>query len=95
VAPLIRFALEHAEQASLDHLEGVGLEVGEEEEQPVCRRRQGAVLIDGKPAGGAGFSIEAPRRHMGLERGLEGRDQLLKLVERHAREIGRVPLGCG
>ena len=28
------------------------------------------------------FPIEVTRRHMGLERGLEGRDELLKLVER-------------
>ena len=46
VNPLIGFALAHAEQAPLDHLEGVGLQVGENEEQPIFRRRQGAVLVD-------------------------------------------------
>ena len=48
---------------------------------------QRAVFVDGKPARGPRFPIEAPRGHMGLERRLEGRDQLLKLVERQAREI--------
>ena len=42
VDPLIGFALAHAEQASLDHLEAVGFRVGEQEERPVfgCRQRQ-------------------------------------------------------
>jgi hypothetical protein len=31
--------------------------------------------------------IHPPRRHPGVERGLEGRDELLKLVKRDAREI--------
>ena len=85
--PLIGFALAHAEQAPLDHLEAVCLQVREQEEQPVFRRRQGAVFVHGKLTGGAGFPIEAPRRHVGLERRLEGRDEELKLVERQAGEI--------
>ncbi|MGE3541879.1 MAG: hypothetical protein AB7N91_31230 [Candidatus Tectimicrobiota bacterium] len=32
-------------------------------------------------------SVEAPRGHMRLECGLEGRDELLKLVEGQAGEI--------
>jgi len=87
VDPLIGFALAHAKQASLDHLEAVGLQVREQEEQPIFWRRQGAVLIDAKLAGGPGFPIEAPRRHVGLKRRLKGRDQLLKLVEGQAGEI--------
>src|SRR2546426_183717 len=51
------------------------------------RRRQGAVLIDDKLADGPGFPIEAPRRQMRVERGLEGWNQLLKLVKGQAREI--------
>jgi hypothetical protein len=43
VEPLIGFALTHAKQTPLHHLEGVGLERGEQEEQPLCRRRKGAV----------------------------------------------------
>src|SRR6266849_2420381 len=85
--PLIRFALDHPEQAPLDHLKRRGLEVGENEEQAIFRRREGAVFVDGKPASGPGFPIHPPRRHPGVERGLEGRDQLLKLVKRYTREI--------
>ena len=44
VDPLIRFALAHAEQASLDHLERVGLQVGQEEEEAIFRCRQGQCL---------------------------------------------------
>jgi hypothetical protein len=85
--PLIRFALAHAAQAPLHHLERIGLQVGEQKEQPIFRRRQGAVLVDGKLASGAGFPIEAPHGHMRLKRRLKGWDKLLKLVERQAREI--------
>src|SRR5712691_5280300 len=81
------FTLPHAEQTSLHHLEGIGLEVREQEKEPILRRRQGTVFVDGTLAGGAGCPIEAPRGHRRLERGLKGWDELLKLVERQAREI--------
>jgi hypothetical protein len=87
VDPWIGFALAHAEQASLDDLEAVRLQVREQEEQPVFRRREGAVFVDGKLASGAGFAIEAPRRHMGSERSLEGRNEELKLIEHQAGQI--------
>jgi hypothetical protein len=85
--PLMGFALPQAEEASLPHLEGGGLQGGEEEEQPVFRCRQETVLIHAKLAGGPGCPIEPPRGHMRLERGLKGWDELLKLVARQAREI--------
>ena len=85
--PLIGFALPHAEQTSLDHLEAISLQISEQEEQPIFRRRQGAVFVHGKLAGRPGFPIEAPRGHMRLERRLKGRDQVLKLLEGQAREI--------
>ncbi len=85
--PLIGFPLHHPEQAPLHHLERVGLQVGEDEEQPIFWRRQGAVLVHGKPTSGPRLPIHPPRRHPGVERGLEGRDQLLKLVKRYTREI--------
>jgi hypothetical protein len=68
------FALAHTKQALVHHLEGVGLQGGTQEEQPVFRGRQGTVLIDGKLAGGPQFPIEAPRHHRGVERGFKGRD---------------------
>jgi hypothetical protein len=87
VHPLMGFALAHAEQAPLDHLEGIGLQGDENKPQPGFGRWQGAVLRDGKPAGGPGCAIEAPRGHRGLERHLERRDELLKLLARHAGHI--------
>src|SRR6266851_3749921 len=42
---------------------------------------------DAETAGRPGLPVEAPRRHMGVERGLKGRDELLKLVEGQAGEI--------
>jgi hypothetical protein len=90
--PLIRFALPHAEQASLDDLERIRFQVGQNKQQPVFGCPQGAVLIDGKSACDARFPIEAPHRHPGLERCLKGRDQLLKLVESQAGEIQEL---CG
>jgi len=63
------------------HIEGMS------KEQPIFRRRQGAVLIDGKLAGGPGFPIETPHGHMRLKRRLKRRDQLLKLVEGQAGQI--------
>src|SRR5262249_16106800 len=83
----IGFALAHAEQASLDHLEGIGLEVDQNEEQAIFRRRERTVFVHREPAGGPRFPIEAPRGKTRMERGLKGRDEALKLVERHAGEI--------
>jgi len=50
-------------------------------------RPEGAVLVYAKAACGPGFPIEAPRRHMRLEGGLEGRDEEPKLVEGQTCEI--------
>src|SRR5271166_4791484 len=41
----------------------------------------------GEPAGSPGFPIEAPCRHMRLERSLEGRHQRLKLIKGQTGEI--------
>src|SRR5215472_12103928 len=90
--PLMRFALPHAEQASLDDLKRIRFQVGQNKQEPVFGCPQGAVLIDGKSACGSRFPIEAPRRHSCVERGLKGRDQLLKLVEGQAGEIQEL---CG
>jgi len=81
------FALAHAEQAPLDHLEAVRFQIREQEEQPIFRHRQGAVFLHGKLAGRPRFPLEAPRGHMRVKRRLKGRDQLLKLVEGQAGAI--------
>ena len=87
VNPLVGFALAHAKYASLHDLEDRGFEVDEDEEQPIFRGREGAVLVHGEPACGPRLPIEAPRGHMRLERRLQRGDQLLKHVERQARQI--------
>ena len=88
----MRFALAHAEQPSLDHLQGVGLHRGQNKKEPIFWRRQGTVFVDGKLAHGARFAIKAPCSHMSLECGLERRKQLLKLVEGQAGAIQEL---CG
>ncbi len=85
--PLRRFALPHAEQASLDHLERVGLQIDQNKQEPRLGCREWTIRVHGKPASGPGFPIEPPRRHMGLERGLKGWDQVLTLVQGQAGEI--------
>jgi hypothetical protein len=87
VNPSIGFALHHPEQAPLHDLERLRFQGDQDKQEPIFRCRQGAVLVDGKPARGPRLPIHAPRRHPGVERRLEGWDQLLKLVERQAREI--------
>src|SRR5262245_16248433 len=96
--PLMGFALAPAEQAPLHHWEAVGLQGSEQEEQPVFGRWVGAVLVHAQSACGPGCAIKAPLSHMRLEGGLEGRDQLVKLVKGQAREIqelwrSRLPIG--
>src|SRR3954447_20129645 len=88
--PLIGFALAHAEQPSLDHLNRGGLQIREQEQQPILRGCQRAGPIDREPAGGSRFAIEAPCRHMLLERRLEGRDQDLKLLQGQAGEVQKL-----
>ena len=85
--PLVGLALAHTEQAPVHHLEGIGLEGDQNEEQAIFRAWERTVLVDREPAGDPGFLIEAPRGQMRVERRLEGRDQLLKLVEGQAGEI--------
>jgi hypothetical protein len=90
VAPRRGFALDHPAQAPLHHLKRLGLEGGEKEEEPLCRRRQGAGLVHGKPARGARLPIHAPRRPPGLVCGLEGRPKGMKRLERHAGQIQKL-----
>jgi hypothetical protein len=43
-------------------LNGVGLQVGEQKEQPIFRRCQRAGPVDGEATSSSGFPIEPPRR---------------------------------
>jgi hypothetical protein len=73
-------------------LEGICFQVDQDKQQPILRRWQRTVLVSRVPAGGARLSIEAPLRHMGLERGLKGSDQVLKLL--HGK-TGQIEHLCG
>ena len=67
------FALAYPEQPSLHDLEGVGLQIDQDEQQPVLGGRQRTVLVGRIPAGRARLPIEAPVGHMALEGSLKGR----------------------
>jgi hypothetical protein len=71
----------------MHHLERIGLEVDQNEEQAIFRRRERTGLVHRELAGGPRFPIEAPRGEMRVERGLKGRDEELKLVEREPGQI--------
>src|SRR5262245_40318991 len=65
-------------------------EVDKDEQETIFRRREGAVVVPGQQARGQRFPIHPTRRHPSVERGLKGRDQLRKRVERQAGEIEEV-----
>jgi len=85
--PRLGWALAHAKPAPLHHLEALRLQVRAQEEEPVFRRRQGAVLVHATLTRRPGWPIEPPRRQGGVARRLTGRDRLLECVERQAGEI--------
>jgi hypothetical protein len=85
--PLMGFALAHPEQPSLHHLEGVGLQIDQDTQQPVLGGRQRTVRVGRIPPGGARRPIEAPEGHMGLEGSLKGRDSRRNLVHGETGQI--------
>ena len=80
-------ALAHPEQPSLDDLARIGLQVDQEKQQPILRRRQRTVLVSRVSPGRAWLPIEAPVGHVALERGLNGWDQLLKCLHGETGQI--------
>jgi len=75
--------------------------------QPILGRRQRTVLISGLPADRARLPIEAPLGHLGLQGGLNRRDQAPKRIQgqtgqiQHLERAGlevdesSIPHGCG
>ena len=78
--PLLRLALAHPQQPTLHHLQGLGLQLDQDKQQPSLGGRQWTVLVGPIAAHGAWLPIEAPVGHMRLERGRKGRDYLPTLV---------------
>jgi hypothetical protein len=85
--PLMSLALAHPEQSTVHDLEGIGLQVDQDKEQPVLRHRQWTVLVRRVAPGHTRLPIKAPVGHMGPERRLKGRDSLLKLCQRETGQI--------
>jgi hypothetical protein len=85
--PLVSLALAHPKQPPLHHLEGVGLQVDQDKQQPILRGTQWTVLVGRVSASGARLPIETQVGHVDLEGGLKGRDQALKLVQRETGQI--------
>jgi hypothetical protein len=71
-------------------MEGRGLQVDQDTQQPILWHGQRTVLVSRIPTGGARSSVEAPFSHMDLERGLKRRGQLLKLYHGDTGEIGHL-----
>ena len=85
--PLMGLALTHPEQPPLYHLEGVSFQVDQDKQESILGRRQRTIRVGRVPAGGARLPIEAPMGHVGLERGLKGRDQLLTFLQGETGQI--------
>jgi hypothetical protein len=85
--PLMGFTLTQAEQPSLHDLEGIGLQVDQDKQQPILGCRQRTVRVRRVPARGAWLPIETPVGHMGLEGGLKWGDQLPQLVHGETGQI--------
>jgi hypothetical protein len=91
--PLMGCALTHPESAALYYLEHRGFEVDQDEEQPIFRRRSGAVLVHGKPVGRLGFPSSCHALRCALERGRKGRGEERKLVKGQIGHILRTLRG--
>ncbi len=61
--PLRRLGLAHAEQAPMEHVSGMLLEVDEHEQPPILRCRQGTVLIGRVASRLPALSMQGPCGH--------------------------------
>jgi len=88
--PVIRLRLAHPEQAPMERLNRMLLEVDQNEQQTICRCRQGAVLIGRVSSRLPAPSMQGPCGHVLQERCLKGGNQRLKLVHGQARQISHI-----
>jgi hypothetical protein len=84
-------ALAHPQPPPLHPLEGVRLQVAEEQEPPIRRCGPRPVRVGRRPPGGTRPSIEAPGGHRRLERRVKRRHQLPTLLYRQTGQVE--PLG--
>jgi len=88
--PLRCLGLAHAEQAPMEHLNGMLLEGDQHEQQPIFRCRQGTVLIGRVASRLPTPSMQGPFGHGAQKRRLKGEYQRRKLVHGQARQISQV-----
>jgi len=85
--PRCGLGLAHAEQAPMQQLRGIRLEVDEDEQQPIFRSRQGTVRIGRIASRLPSPPVPGPVSQVPREGGLKGGYQRLKLFHGHARQI--------
>ena len=85
--PLCRLGLAHAEQAPMQQLRGILLEVDQDKQQAIFRCWQWTVFIRGIAARLPRPSMEGPLSHVVQECCLKRGDQRCKLVDGQARQI--------
>ena len=85
--PLGRFGLAHAEQASMEQMNGMLLEVDQNKQETIFRCREQAVGRGRRASRLAAPSMQRPYGHVVQERGLTGRHQGRKLGHGQARQI--------
>jgi hypothetical protein len=88
--PLRRLGLAPAEQAPMEHLNGILLEVDQHEQQSIFRCWQGAVLIGCVSSRLPVPPMQGPFGHVTQECHLKVGHQRCKLVHGQARQISQV-----
>jgi hypothetical protein len=88
--PVIRLRLAHPEQAPMERLNSMLLEVDQHEQQPIFRCQEGAVLRGRVSSRPPAPSMKGPCGPVWQERRLKGGNQRLKLVHGQARQISHV-----
>jgi len=88
--PLRRLGLPHAEQAPMEQLNGILLEVDQQEQQPILRCWERTILIGRVASRLPAPSQQSPCGHVVQERRLKGGHQRRKLVHGQARQISQV-----
>jgi hypothetical protein len=88
--PLRCLGLTHPEQASMQQLRGILLEVDQNEQEPIFRGGQGTVLIGRIASRWPTPPRSGPFGHVAQERCLESGYQRSKLIHRQARQISHL-----
>lgn len=88
--PLRRLGLAHTEQTPMEHLNGILLEIDQNEQESIFRCGQWAVLLGRILPRLPLPPMQGPCGHVAQECRLKGRHQCCKLVHGQARQISQV-----